>query len=492
MEHDSFLAAHNKEYLAHAQAQAQAQAQPSQAQSPSIRPYNPSNDPYLNNPHQYQSPTLSAAHTVGGGGPGSDGGYSSSPQLHYNQAGGGAYQSYQNSPHLEPMEYRQDPYRSAYAQQHHQIQQHQHQQHLGAFSPYQGSMAVPFEDINQGTHHSRLSLAGSSVSGASQRYPMHVLQGHESTQALTTSYQQNRHHAGSVGPGSSASEYGGRSEQDITERTRQHASSAGPNKKLSKEDAGTTGQQAKSENDDEQDENTEILARNSQSGGDRTATDATVSRSNSQKRGFLKKKKHQKGFVEESDEEEAQERGENRYKEKKRCFCCSRRICVYMTFISLISLGVALFFLIPRAPGFKFESVSSMGAPVITKNEFHENFGLQLEVDSSENYLPLKINSLEMTVWLKIDSKKIGHNDGLPSTYTIKPKTIQVISVPMVFDYTSYSIDTNADGTFQALIAACRTDNPTDISLTIGGKINFWGLSWIWQPQFGLVVGNID
>lgn len=393
MEHDSFLAAHNKEYLAHAQAQAQAQQ--AQAQSPPTRPYNPSNDPYLNNPHQYHSPTLSAAHTVGGG-PGSDGGYSSSPQLQYNQAGGGAYQSYQNSPHLEPMEYRQDPYRSAYAQQHHQIQQQQHQQHLGSFSPYQGSMAVPFENMNQGTHHSRLSLAGSSVSGASQRYPMHVLQVHESTQALTGSYQQNRHHAGSIGPGSSASEYGGRSEQDIAERIRQHASSAGANKQLSKEDATTTGQRAKSDNDDEQDENTEILARNSQS-GDRIATAAAVSRSNSQKKSSKRSKKHQKGYLEESDEE-GQERGENRYREQKRCFCCSRRICVYITFVSLLCLGVALFFLVPRAPGIKFESVSSMGAPVVTKSEFHENFGLQLEVDSTENYLPLKINSLEMTV----------------------------------------------------------------------------------------------
>jgi hypothetical protein len=230
---------------------------------------------------------------------------------------------------------------------------------------------------------------------------MHVLQGHGSTQALTASYQQNRHHAGSIGLGSSASEYGGRSEQDIAERTRQQASLAGGNKHLSKEDASTTGQRAKSDNDDEQDENTEILARNSQSGGDRTSSAATVSRSNSQKMGSKKNKKnkkHQKGFLEESDEDEGQERGEDRYREKKRCFCCSRRLCVYMSFLSLICLGVALFFLIPRSPAFEFESVSSMGAPVITKNEFHENFGLQLQVDSSENFVPLKINSLEMTV----------------------------------------------------------------------------------------------
>ncbi|KAK3839071.1 MAG: hypothetical protein JOS17DRAFT_785731 [Linnemannia elongata] len=470
MEHDSFLAAHNEEYLAHAQAQVQAQQ--AAAQSPPSRPYNPSHDPYSNNPidpahtpYQYQSPTLSAAYP---GGPGSDVGYSS-PHLQYNQPAG--YQSYQNSPHMEPMEYRQDPYRSAYAQQQHQLQQ---QQHLGSFSPYQGSMGVPtFEHMNQGTHHSRLSLTSSSVSGASQRYPMHILQGHGSTQALTAfNQQQNRHHAGSIGPGSSASEYGGHSEADIAERTLKQSSTAAN----SKEDSGT-GQRATSD-EDEQDENTEILARDSQS-GDRTAA-AAISRSS------------QKNLSDESDEEEGQERGKDRYRDKKRCYCCSRRLCVYMTFLSLICLGIALFFLIPRAPGFSFLSVSSMGAPVITKDEFHENFGLQLRVDSSENYLPLKINSIEMTVWLKLDQKKIGHNDGLPSSYTIKPKTIQTISIPMVFDYTSLMIDTNADGTYQALLAACRSVDPTGISLTFGGKINLWGLSWIWQPQFGLNVGNID
>ncbi|KAF9548431.1 hypothetical protein EC957_006647 [Mortierella hygrophila] len=482
MEHDSFLAAHNKEYLAHAQAQAQAQQAAHHPQS-----YNPSYDPYsnnpidpahnLNNPHQYQSPTLSAAHP---GGPGSDVGYSS-PHLQYNQPAG--YQSYQNSPHMEPMEYRQDPYRSAYAQQQHQLQQ---QQHMGSFSPYQGSMVVPpFEDMSQGTHHSRLSLTSSSVSGASQRYPMHVLQGHGSTQALTAfSQQQNRHHAGSVGPGSSASEYGGHSEADIAERTRRQSSAAAN----SKGDSGI-GQRAKSD-EDEQDENTEILARSSQS-GDRTGA-AAISRSSSQKKADKKsKKKHQKGLSEESDEE-PQERGENRYRDGKRCFCCSRRLCVYMTFLSLICLAVALFFLIPRAPGFSFLSVSSMGEPVITKYQFQENFGLQLRVDSSDNYLPLKINSIEMTVWLMVDQNKIGQNDGLPSSYTIKPKTIQTISIPMVFDYTSLMVDTNADGTYQNLIKACGTSvNPTDISLTFGGKINFWGLSWIWKPQFGLNVGNI-
>ncbi|KAF9134590.1 hypothetical protein BGW39_006530 [Mortierella sp. 14UC] len=478
MEHDSFLTAHNKEYLAHAQAQAQ------QAQSPASRtglhhqqqqqqPHLPSHDPYLNDPTTVgggysmvkpyqQSPTLSAAPS----GPGSDAGYSS-PHLQYKQA-------YQNSPHMDAVDYRQDPYRSVYAQQQHQLQQQQQQQHLGSFSPYQGSMALPFDDINQNTHHSRLSLASSSVSGASQRYPMHVLQSqsHGSTQALSTSFQQNRHQTGSIGP--PASEYGSRSEQDHGER--RAAATIAAAKMQSKEDSGTA-QQAKNDNEEDGlDENTEILARNSQS-GDRSAISL----------------RHQKGLYEESDEEEGQERGENRHRDKKRCFCCSRRLCVYITFVIILVLGVTMYFLVPRAPAFSFRSVSSLGPPTITDNrEFHENFMLHLRVDSSESYLPLKINSIEMTVWLKIDQSKIGHNDGLPSLFVIKPKAIQIISLPMVFDYTSLIIDTNADGTFQKLLEACRTINPSDISLTFGGKINVWGLSWIWKPQFGLNVGNID
>ncbi|KAF9905690.1 hypothetical protein EC991_001364 [Linnemannia zychae] len=490
MEHDSFLAAHNKEYLAHAQAQTQ------QAQSPASRTglhnqqqqqlYYPSHDQYLNdpivgggsfsmaNPYQH-SPTLSAVHSV----PGSDAGYTS-PSLQYSQA-------YQNSPQMDAVDYRQDPYRSVYAQQQHQLQQQQ--QHLGSFSPYQGSMALPYENMNQNNHHSRLSLASSSVSGASQRYPMHVLQSqsHGSTQALSASFQQqNRHQAGSIGP--SASEYGGRSEQDQEERRAAATSAAA--KKQSKEDSGTA-QRAKSDNEDDGlDENTEILARNSQS-GDRSAISLSDNDNKTKKkRGG---KKHQKGFSEESDEEEGQERGEARYKDKKRCFCCSRRLCVYITFVIILVLGVVMYFLVPRAPAFAFRSVSSLGPPVITDNrEFRENFTLHLRVDSSESYLPLKINSIDMTVWLKIDQSQIGHNIGLPSSFVIKPKTVSIISLPMVFDYTSRIIDTNADGTFQKLLEACRTVNPTDISVTFGGKINVWGLNWIWKPQFGLNVGNMD
>ena len=98
---------------------------------------------------------------------------------------------------------------------------------------------------------------------------------------------------------------------------------------------------------------------------------------------------------------------------------------------------------------------------------------------------------------MKIDQTNIGNNDNLPSSFVIHPRTIQVFSIPMVLDYTSLLVDTNADGTFQELITACK---PVDlnsgtlvpgINLTFGGKMNVWGLSWIWKPQFSFNVDSV-
>ena len=98
------------------------------------------------------------------------------------------------------------------------------------------------------------------------------------------------------------------------------------------------------------------------------------------------------------DEEEGQERGASRRRDGKRCWCCSKRLCVYMTFLMAILMAVALYFVVPRAPGFSFVSVSSMGNPVVSKNEFQEPFAVQIQVDNSENYLPLRLTSMDLNV----------------------------------------------------------------------------------------------
>ncbi|KAF9951178.1 hypothetical protein BGZ70_001102 [Mortierella alpina] len=101
-----------------------------------------------------------------------------------------------------------------------------------------------------------------------------------------------------------------------------------------------------------------------------------------------------------------------------------------------------------------------------------------------------------MKVWMKIDFTKIGNNDDLPSNYVIKPRQISVISIPMALNYTSLKVDTNADGTLQTLLAACKPVAPNSLdpvmglNLVFGGHMFVWGLSWVWKPEFSFSVDS--
>ncbi|KAG0204857.1 hypothetical protein BGX28_003354 [Mortierella sp. GBA30] len=396
------------------------------------------------------------------------------------------------------LDYVVDPYRSAYAQQH------------GASSPYHGS-AVPPDDLNQGSYNPRYSFAssnGAAVGGGGQRYPMHTLQSQGSNQALLSSAFRPQASTATTAP-SSESEFGGgkgsEPDHDISEESggrgimhsgRSRQSSAAMHQFSSTESGMSRRMHKGDEEEAEEDENAEILQRVSQShlrnGGAVTENNGGKNnrRSNSTRR--------IKGLASFDDsEEEGQERGATRRKDSKRCWCCSRRVCVYISFFLAICLGVALFFVVPRAPSFSYYSVKALGPPVVTKDQIEEPFTLQIRADNNDNYLPFRLTSMEMTVWLKLGMTKIGNNDDFASSFVIKPRQISVISVPMTLSYTSLMIDTNADGTLQELISACRPVDPNangpvqGINLTFGGKMHVWGLSWIWKPQFSFNVDGV-
>ncbi|KAG0258430.1 hypothetical protein BG011_003322 [Mortierella polycephala] len=373
-----------------------------------------------------------------------------------------------------------DPYRSAYSQQ--PLQQQQQHQHSG-FSPYLGSPSNPYEDMNQTTFSSRYSQASSNgLSGGGQgqqQYPMRTLQSQDSNQALLLHQQQQQRHLQSDMDQDNHSFAGGRTQQSSAIHQLSSTESA-------------MSQRAKNEKDeDEADENAEILNRLSRSN---SRTQNSKDGGDGKEGGFFSRKKRNKGIAaahrasSEDSEEEGQERGALRQREKKRCGCCSRRSCVYITFFALICLAIIMYFIVPRSPGFSYVSVSPKGPPVIYSNQIQEPFSMQIRVDSSDNYLPM---------WLKIDQSKIGHNKGLQSSFTIEPKTIQVISVPMLLDYKTLKLDTYADGTLQTLIRACQVVDPNSgmsnegINLTVGGKLKVWGLSWVWKPEFSFNVDNV-
>ncbi|KAF9951043.1 hypothetical protein BGZ72_007343 [Mortierella alpina] len=464
MEYDAFLP--HKEYQAQTQAQTQGQPRsPSsrvslQAQPPQQQFYHNNGEYGSGGEHRdgqplamaeqsagamqqpyhqsfHQSPTLSASHTLlarsqaAPGGPGASGGlmdvphspsfqgyhqpvqyqpaFQTSPPLQMqgvpvSQAGYRTSQSgYPSSGPGEPMgapgyissgeehlDYVVDPYRSAYSQQ-----------HASSLSPYH-------EDLNQPSYNPRYSVV-SSGGASGQHYPMQMLQHRDSNQALlsapfhpqasSATHQQSYTESGMSQPFQQGGQGTDEDEKDMPQRG-SHSNDGRSGHRRS-----NTGRQSK--------------------------VFATLDNS----------------------EEEGQEKGDSRWKEKKRC------------------------------------------PPVVTRDHIEEPFTLQVRVDNSDNYLPFRLNSMDMKVWMKIDFTNIGNNDDLPSNYVIKPRQISDISIPMALNYTSLKIDTNADGTLQALFTACKPvpanspDPVVGLNLVFGGTMHVWGLSWVWKPQFSF---NVD
>ncbi|KAG9323970.1 hypothetical protein KVV02_003241 [Mortierella alpina] len=332
----------------------------------------------------------------------------------------------------EHLDYVVDPYRSAYSQQ-----------HSASVLPYQ-------EDLNQPSYNPRYSVV-SSGGASGQHYPMQMLHSRDSNQALLSAPFQPQ--------ASPAMHQLSQAESRMSQPLHQGGQET-------EEDENDRLQRIAHSKDD-------VNGNRRSNSGSQTKVFATLDDS----------------------EEEGQEKGESRWRERKRCFCCSRRVCVYLSFLFAICLGIALFFIVPRAPSFTYSSLRPLGPPVVTRDHIEEPFTLQVRVDNTDNYLPFRLNSMDMNVWMKIDFTKIGNNDDLPSNYIIKPRQVSVISIPMALNYTSLKVDTNADGTLQTLFTACKPVPPNSpdpivgLNLVFGGKMFVWGLSWVWKPEFSF---NVD
>ncbi|KAF9365413.1 hypothetical protein BGX34_010139 [Mortierella sp. NVP85] len=151
-----------------------------------------------------------------------------------------------------------------------------------------------------------------------------------------------------------------------------------------------------------------------------------------------------------------------------------------------------------QTPSFQYEAISPNGPPIVTNDRIRETFTFHFRVDNSNNYLPMRLNAINMAVVLKLDQTKIADNDHLPSSYVIQPRTIQEITVPMTLDYKSPTSDLTSDGTLQYLVHACmplhKMENgalPPGLDITITGELQVWGLSWLWKPAFTIDVDDV-
>ncbi|KAF9293224.1 hypothetical protein BGZ88_005649 [Linnemannia elongata] len=477
-----------------------------------FQPYLPY-QPYSNQ-QQLPSPTIADAYRSSGS--------MASPGL-------GPYLSHYGV-HEERSEYKADPYRSAYSQSasnNHNNNNNNNANSAAAaaslHSPYLGSGGGSpnmHEDFSS-SFESRLSgLSSQPNSSNSLRYPTRDLAGQDSNQALSASYYEhgrNQLHQQSkkATPTSTSSENGAmHSDPELPTAV---ASPSGKHTRLfmnqhpsqpSKTDSSGT-KKAKTVEEDEDDEILQKLgvlsagSSASRSGGTRSGLTQTSGRS------------HRKGQWTSDSEEEGRAKaggarrrrgGSSRQRRdaQGRCCCCTTRVCVIITLSFLVCLGLTLFFVVPRAPVFTYQSVMPNGPVLTTKDGIEEPFHIQLLIDSTANYLPIRLNSLDLKIWLQTEGIKIADNVNLASAFVIQPRIEEVVSIPMKLQYRAMTKGNVVDRILDDLIEACTptpspmsslprppNNQPLGVDVIVGGKLSVWGLSWVWKPEFSFSVENI-
>ncbi|KAG0292709.1 hypothetical protein BGZ96_003778 [Linnemannia gamsii] len=477
-----------------------------------FQPYLPY-QPYSNQ-QQLPSPTIAEAYRSSGS--------MSSPGL-------GPYLSHYGA-HEERSEYKADPYRSAYSQS--ASNNHNNNGNgvaavtaaTSLHSPYlgSGSGSPDMHGDFSSSFESRLSgLSSQPNSSNSLRYPMRDLAGQDSNQALSASYYEqgrNQLHQQSkkaITTASSSENGATRSDPDLStavgspfgKHTRQ-STNQHPSQPSKTDSSGT--KKAKTVEEDEDDDILQKLgvlsagSSASRSGGTRSGLTQASGRS------------RRKGQWTSDSEEEGRAKagggrrrkggsGRQRRDAHGRCCCCSTRACVIITLSFLVCLGLTLFFAIPRTPIFTYESVMSNGPVQTTKDGIKESFSIQLLVDSTANYLPIRVNSLDLIIWLQTGAIKIADNEDLSSEFVIQPRLEEVVSIPMTLQYRSMKKGNAPDMILDDLIEACTptssspssklptlpNNQPLGFDVVVGGKLNVWGLSWVWKPKFSFVVESL-
>ncbi|KAF9417080.1 hypothetical protein BGZ94_010042, partial [Podila epigama] len=371
------------------------------------------------------------------------------------------------------------------------------------------------------------------------RYPTHALSGQDSSQALSASFyegQHQHHHTKSAsnerggqtsGNGKSSlitTDGGDKEEYALVDMSASGISAGDPSSIDTRTTTslahptpsrpskiGSLRTQKKTQQTVEDAENDVILQKLGVISGDSaTRSGLTNSSGRSRRKGHWTDDSEEEGRARAMGHRRRQRRrsssqrrkGLEGQKEKDpRICCCSRKSCLCLTFSLFVCLAITLFFIIPRTPVFTFESLTSDGDPVLTKDRIRELFSIQILVDSRQNYLPIRVDSFDVSILLKMSADKIANNEDLPSSFIIQPGMSQVLSVPMRLDYKAKKhADGEEDGTFETLLRACTLPRegsmtlrvaPPKLDLMVYGQLHVWGLAWVWKPEFRFSVDNV-
>ncbi|KAF9127580.1 hypothetical protein BGW39_005781 [Mortierella sp. 14UC] len=477
-----------------------------------FQPYLPY-QPYSNQ-QQLPSPTIADA-------------YRSSSSMSSPSPGLGPYLTHYGV-HEERTEYKADPYRSAYSQS---VSNNNNNSAAAAtaaasqHSPYLGSGkgSPNMHDDFSSSFESRLSgLSSQPNSSNSLRYPMRDLAGQDSNQALSASYyehgaqgrkqQQQQQFKKATGTATSSEKGAVQSDPDLPTAV---TSPAGHHTRLStnqhpSQSSKTDSSGTKKAKTVEEDEDDEILRKLGVLSAGSSASRSGGTRSGlTQASGRSRRKGQWTSDSEEEDRAKAsakRRRGAGSSRRRRdgqgRCCCCTTRVCIIITLSFLVCLGLTFFFVIPRTPVFTFESVLPEGPVETSKDGIEELFSIRLRVDSKANYLPIRLNRLDLTIVLESGTAKIADNANLASSFVIQPRVAEVVAIPMKLQYQTAK---KGDMILDDLVEACtpiqqsprarlpspQGGQPLGFDIIVVGKLDIWGLSWVWKPEFSFPAQDV-
>jgi hypothetical protein len=126
--------------------------------------------------------------------------------------------------------------------------------------------------------------------------------------------------------------------------------------------------------------------------------------------------------------------------------------------------GIILAFTIPRAPGVVYNKDTPLGDTPYADDEpqfssgipvyFRFNATLDMNINTGENFLPLRFNHLRAEVQ-ELDTSQLIATGDLGS-YVLPAKAYERVHVPVFFNYTAAN---NTDQTWANVYNACRNSN---------------------------------
>ncbi|KAK9696209.1 hypothetical protein K7432_012593 [Basidiobolus ranarum] len=167
--------------------------------------------------------------------------------------------------------------------------------------------------------------------------------------------------------------------------------------------------------------------------------------------------------------------------------CCSRKVCVIVTFLICILVGVVIWLLYPKVPSSSIETIQLSGTPQVNNEQLPYFFNATLMIRvSMNNYnlIPISLSKLEAVGYDSNTNSEIGR--GIAENVSLPGQRVTSFEFPYVLTYFFGNV---SDPTWIHLARSCvptLVNFPDRSAMAVRFMASMWFpiLSWTgWVPK---------